>query len=313
MTICVAALAEESEAIVLIADKALTYGDNIYRPAMQGESGVIKMIEIKNARWAALLAGSPTVGEQIVTAAESTLAGDPGQGDTHAGMMDCLKTAYQTVREKTVIDQVLGARLLTKEAFIMRGKDYLPLPDVYFLNVATEVADFNANCSLLVCGFDKQGRGCIFSVRNPGVATNHTLEGFGAIGNATETALSRFLWVGAAADDDLDVALYQAFDAKRHAEMIQGVGYFSDAWIMTPSRTEKVPQDMISLLEIVFDGATRLPFKPREGWNPRRPIPRDWEAALKRFTDSALKPKRRRVRSRASVPEKREHEPEASG
>jgi hypothetical protein len=34
MTVCVAALAAEGKAIVLVADEALTYGDNVYRPAM---------------------------------------------------------------------------------------------------------------------------------------------------------------------------------------------------------------------------------------------------------------------------------------
>ncbi|TET97792.1 MAG: hypothetical protein E3J29_04195, partial [Dehalococcoidia bacterium] len=150
MTVCVAALAKDSEAIVLVADKALTYGDNILRPAMQGESGVVKMIEIRNTRWAALFAGNPSIAEEVVRQAESFLDGDAAQADTHEGMMECLKLAYQSVREQAVIDQVLGTRLLTKEALVMRSKDMLPLPDVYFMEVAEQVRKFNVSCSLLV-------------------------------------------------------------------------------------------------------------------------------------------------------------------
>ena len=100
MTVCVAALANQGKAIVLVANKALTYGDNVYRPAVQGEmGGVEKHIQIGDSGWSALIAGEPTAASNVVRAVEAKLNNNPDIAKSYALMMDCVKQGFQEVRE----------------------------------------------------------------------------------------------------------------------------------------------------------------------------------------------------------------------
>ena len=78
MTVCVAALANNAKAIVLISDKAITYGDNRFRPAVQGDSGgVEKLLAVGDSGWHALLAGNPTIAEAISRQMADDIVADP--------------------------------------------------------------------------------------------------------------------------------------------------------------------------------------------------------------------------------------------
>ena len=211
MTVCIAAVACEGTAIVLIADKALTYG-GITRPAVQGETGGIdKRLPIGESGWNALFAGVPSVAEDVVQRASSKVAAEPSIARSADSMMDCMKVAYQEAREQAVLDQVLSPNMLTKETFAARAATLLPLQDDFFLNVAQSVGGLNLGGDLLVCGFDQSGHGHIFLVSNPGVVSSQDVVGFGAIGVGLETGIARLLWNAAEPEDDLDVAMYQVF------------------------------------------------------------------------------------------------------
>lgn len=290
MTVCVAALASEGKAIVLVSDKALTYGDNRFRPAVQGDSGgVEKLLVIGDSGWHSLMAGAPIVAESVIRLVEDQLSIYPDIAKNYGKMMDCAKIAYQRVREQAVVDQVLQPLLLTKETFITRANNLLPLQDKFFSDVAESVWKFSADCEMLICGFDGDGTGRIFTVTNPGQVISHNVDDFGAIGVGAETATARLLWNAAEREDDLDLALYQAFEAKAYAETIQGVGTESDVWIMVPGGIQKVPGHLLALLASVFAYSAQMPFRARKGWNPAPPPPKNWEAMLRRFTKSILK------------------------
>ena len=86
--------------IVVIGDKALTYG-GIARPAMQGETGGIeKMLPIGESSWYALFAGSPSVAEEVVGRVEDAIDADSSIPNFYNQMMDSTKEAYQAAREQ---------------------------------------------------------------------------------------------------------------------------------------------------------------------------------------------------------------------
>ena len=103
-------------------------------------------------------------------------------------------------------------------------------------------------------------------------------------------ARSRLYWRGAAYDDDLDVALYQAVEAKHYAEQIQGVGFGTDEWVLTKDGLTEVPVGVDELLLAVVSWANRHPFRRREGWGHLPRAPRNWEAKIKEFTDTIALP-----------------------
>lgn len=289
MTVCVAAFANNRKAVVLVADKAITYG-GYARPPVQAETGGIeKMLSIGDSTWKALMAGNPTVTELIIRRTGLRLAAEPNLAGSLDTMMETVKTAYQEAREQGLDDEILRPRLLTKELLIARPSTLVPLDSQYFADVAKRVADFRMGCDLLVCGFDAQGTGHIFSVHDPGVVNSHELEGYAAIGIGAETAISRLVWDRAEPADILVFSLYQTLAAKLCAQSIQGVGWASDVWLMLPDRTVKVPEDVAALLTAVFYRANRLPFKRRPGWNVQDAWPRNWETKLKSYVDNLFR------------------------
>ena len=176
------------------------------------------------------------------------------------------------MREEAVIERILQPNLLTKETYLSRPTNLLPLQDSFFLDLTREVKMLSLGCELLIAGFDEKARAHVFSVMEPGRIISHELEDFGAIG------------IGAEEEDDLDIALYQAFEAKAYAEKIQGVGTNTDAWIMLPDRSIiPVSDRILFLLARIFNSSSQLPFRKRIGWSPALPPPRNWEAQLKRY------------------------------
>ena len=287
MTVCVAALANYGKAIVLVSDKALTYGEF---PAVQGESGGIeKILPIGDSGWQALLSGNTTIAEGIARHMTDALVADPDLAKSYPKMMDCAKSAYQQVREDAVVDQILQPLLLTKTDLISRPNTLLPIPDVLLHDAADQMRKFSAGCSLLVCGFDEQEGGRIFTVTDPGTVISHDIQDFGVIGIGGETARARMLWDEAEREDDLDLAMYQAFEAKAYAEKVQGVGSRSDIWVMTPGKIHEIPSRILDLLERVFYHHSQMPFRKRPRWEPAPAPPKRWESTLRRFTREIVK------------------------
>src|ERR1700687_610867 len=165
MTVCIAAIAAKSKAIVMIADKAITYG--LERP-MQADVGIKKILPVGKTGWHALVGGDPSFAKEVIdTALEKIVNADgrslhlPGRART---MMHCIKDAYKDVRKQLVTDGVLAPSLLDE----MKLQS---LPDDYAIAIYGALADFKVNCSLLVCGFDLDKVPHIFSVVSPGIAT----------------------------------------------------------------------------------------------------------------------------------------------
>ena len=74
MTVCLAAFAEKAKAIVLVSDRAVTYGgsdeDSSGSGAMQYDTtGARKFKRIGETLWYALLAGDPTFALNVVSGA----------------------------------------------------------------------------------------------------------------------------------------------------------------------------------------------------------------------------------------------------
>ena len=160
--------------------------------------------------------------------------------------------------------------------------------DVLLVEAADQMRKFSAGCSLLVCGFDEQAVGRIFTVTDPGIVFSHDIEDFGVIGIGMGTAKARLLWDEAEREDDVDLAMYQAFEAKAYAEKIQGVGSRSDMWVMTPDNLHEIPSRILTLLEQVFYYHSQIPFRKRPRWEPAPAPPKKWESSLRKFTQEIL-------------------------
>jgi hypothetical protein len=280
MTVCIGAIAEDSKAIVMVADKAVTYDGGL---PIESDTNVHKIVPIGKSGWYALMAGDPTFAMDVVSQCEQIIfsKGNPASGDE---MMRYVREAYQDCREGEIVDRILRPRLLSKELYISRSKDLLPLAPAFTAEIDGQIKKFQTGTRLLVCGFYEKTP-YIFSVADPGVYDRHERLGFHAVGIGQETALARLLSVEADKTDALATALYNVFDAKVNAEIMQGIGYGWDAEILVRGspKSFKVPRNIVSLMDRVYTGFPRSPFDVS---NPK--LPDHWWDRLATFIQRVM-------------------------
>lgn len=206
MTVCVAAFAEKSKAIVMVSDKAVTYSGTA---PMQWDTSVRKVRRIGKTFWYALLAGDPTFALDTISTCEAILSSnsDKDLGRSALGMQRCMKLAYQRCRKQMVMDQVLAPRLLTPELLVARRADLQPLDPGFLAEMSEKASSLQTRCSILVCGFDEDDAPTIFAVSNPGKVGIYNLTGFHAVGVGSSVALARLLVLEADQRDSLSLAL----------------------------------------------------------------------------------------------------------
>jgi hypothetical protein len=296
MTVCLAAFAEKSKAIVMVSDKAVTYGGRDSLTPMQYDTGVKKFVRVGESFWYALIAGDPTFALSVVKGAEDIIDLNPDLPKSVTGMMACFKASYQKRREGMVEDVVLSPRLLTKKLFVARSTELQPLDQEFFFGVSLEAKNLKTNSSLLVCGFDKTGIPHIFSVANPGLVSSHDLTGFHAIGVGATMAISRLLLLESEPIDQLGVVIFNGFDAKVNAEVTQGVGYNWDAELLIPGK-KAIPlnKDITLLIENLYGAYPYTPFPRKRKYK----FPKNWDKRLFAFCERVMgrapKPRRKSV------------------
>jgi 20S proteasome alpha/beta subunit len=172
--------------------------------------------------------------------------------------------------------------LLTDELVVARNKDLLPLPDAFVQMAADGIKGYRSGSTMLVAGFGPDGVPHIFCLRDPGDVTIHDLTGYWAIGIGESAAIERLLWAEVSKREALERVLYEAFDAKANAEIVQGVGYEWDAEVMVAGKKAKrLPTNMKRLIEKVFQETTASPFGKKR-------LPDNWKEKLKQFSRDVL-------------------------
>ena len=318
MTVCIANVAAKAKAIVMVSDKAVTYGDKDSIPLVS-DTEARKFLRIGKTFWYALIAGDPSFAFEVVKSAERILAqrDELALSSTVSGMMDCLREAYQDCRQRAVEETVLKPRLFTRKLVVERPVSLQPLPEDVLIALTTLAKDFKTNCSLLVCGFDESREPHVFSVTNPSKCALHDMTGFFAVGIGATTALSRLLVLEAQKDDELDLALYQAFDAKVNAEVVEDVGYNWDAEILVPGREAiPVPPYAVQIIESLYRDFPLTPIVKGNKANPsqttekkNKEIHKKRLEKLSKFVDSVLKMATKPSPHRKSVPRKSKSKP----
>ncbi|HUO17900.1 MAG TPA: hypothetical protein VMX38_23185 [Verrucomicrobiae bacterium] len=284
MTVCVAAIAAKSKAIVMIADKAITYGTE--RP-MLADVGIKKILPIGETGWHALIAGDPSFAKEVIDRCVEDIS-DKGKPQNAAfpatarSMMHCLRDAYKAVRGQVVSDKVLSPLLLTEDKLST-------LPESLQIQMYENMSEVKITCSLLVCGFDLKGVPHIFSINSPGIAANHDIPGFHAVGIGRDVAIGEFYRFETEVDESLEAALYEAFDAKATAELILGVGYEWDCSVLV---ADKEPKEITTAarkaMEGILEEASASPYHPK--WGEHFDKVPQWKETLKVFADGIIKP-----------------------
>ncbi len=291
MTVCVAAIAAESNALVLVSDKAVSRG------FMVSDTTICKMSRIGDSAWHVLVSGDISICDEVLLRSEEALAKTKADADSYASMMRLVSRAYADVYEAHLVAQTLTPKLLTKDDLVNRPRRLLPLPDHLLDEIAEDRRTFERDywtCDVLVCGFEpSSGSPRLFRVLRPGTAFSENRLGYTAVGIGEDAAIGHLMWFESDRDDDLDMVLWDAFDAKVHAELMQGVGYSWDAHIILkskPSEAIRVPEEIQKLMDKAMNHINCSPFD-REPSPPEDIPPDNWKEQITRFTQGLIPPK----------------------
>jgi len=291
LTVCVAAIAAESDALVLISDKAVTRG------FMVSDTSICKMSRIGDSPWHALISGDISICDEVLQRAEDALAKKKDDADSYVSMMRLVSKAYADAYEAHLIAQTLTPKLLTKDDLVNRPRRLLPLPDNLLDEIAEDRKTFERDywsCDVLVCGFEpSSGSPRLFRVLKPGTAFSENRLGYTAVGIGEDAAIGHLMWFESDRDDALDMVLWDAFDAKVHAELMQSVGYNWDAHIILKSRPDeaiRVPDELQKIMDKAMNHINCSPFDRTPETEDEIP-PDDWKEQITRFTQTLISPK----------------------
>jgi hypothetical protein len=271
MTVCIAAIAAKSKAVVCIADRALTYTG--YGSNSETDSGVTKIIDLPGINWCAMFSGDDlTFPKRILDRVFAALVEEPNSSSSF--MESTVKAAFNTCWEEEVEDQILRPNLLTRAEFVSRRSDMQPLDSELVMKIAESIAEFKLNCEMIFCGFDGETPH-IFMASTPGRIDPCDWQGFAVIGGGTEAARNQMLWQEYEKDDPLESVLYDVFCSKVATEVIQGVGYEWD-WrvLVADKKPQPLPDKIDKMIDKLWVMQNMSPFgrtlrkseKPPENW-----------------------------------------------
>jgi hypothetical protein len=267
MTVCVTAISSSGTCLVCVADKALSYGDYL-----QWDSDTTKIIPLPSKRGVLMVSG----GEDASRVVNQILAlSDLGQDI--AGTIAKLEATYQRCYDEVLEIKFVKQNGLTRAQYVAAISG--PQINRHIEAIAEDIRAFRLDCDLIVCGHDQNRQPFILSVASPGKVVDLTREGFHAIGNGFDHALSRLLMVDHERKDGVVQTLYDCFDAKAHAEMAAGVGYEWDAYLVTDAGSVPMDPDMKPIIDRVWAKANRSPFDKRKKDDLPNP-PTDWPVRL---------------------------------
>ncbi len=287
MTVCVAAFAAKEEAIVLIADKAVALGQ------MVSDTTICKMSRIKDTRWYALISGDISIADAMLLQCEAELAKAPSDADMLLSMMKLTSRVYSEIYESELEAEVLKPKLLTKTDVFQRPRRLLPLSQKLDDEITEDRKQFvrEWSCEILICGFDSKDQPHLFRVVHPGRARGEDRMGFSAVGIGADAAIGRLMFIDSDRDDDLAKILWDTFDAKVQAELMQNVGYDWDAHIVlksTPKHAVQVPEKLQELMDTAWRYSSGTSQFDSEPWKPDDIPPDDWKDQIKQFAESLI-------------------------
>jgi hypothetical protein len=259
MTVCIAAIAAESKAVVCIADRALTYAG--YAANSESDSAIAKIVDLPG-NWCAMFScDSLTFPKRVLDSVVAQLLGEARV--TLAQMEAAVKLAYETCWWNEIEDHVLKPILLTKNDFVARKSDLLPLDSQLVLKLAKEMSEYKQVCSMIFCGFDGD-MPHLFVANTPVDIDPADWEGFAAVGSGLETARNQMLWSRYSKDDSLPSVLYDVFNAKVATEVLQTIGYAWNWRIIVPGKKpEPLPKEVDKFIDKLWAEYSQSPFSEK--------------------------------------------------
>lgn len=247
MTICIGAICDKYKAAVVASDKMVT----AWYPPIEFEHDTPKIEELSDT-CVALTAGSALAHTELFREVKSDLA--TISKPLVSRITKSIKDSFVEQRKNRVEELYLKPKGMTLESFYKEYADSLPAEIVVGIHKKIEETEYELE--ILIVGLDNEGAH-IHGVRDPGVSDCYDSLGYNAIGSGELHALSTFMLNNYTPKNSINHAVYLVYEAKRNAEVSQGVGKSTDMCLITDNGIKYLSMDEMARLGVIYEKKTK--------------------------------------------------------
>jgi len=240
MTQLVAAICEDGRKVITVSDRMVSTGDM----TLAFEQPRTKAVQV--SRRAIVLTAGTIHEPDLIRQARDEAKGK----DSLVEIADALKSVFQEIREKHIVDEVLR-RLSGIASFAEWHSKQTGLHDQLAMILNEEVRNYRLNLSLMLAGLDSEGH--IICILDPGTWRSYDNLSFCCMGMGDRHADNVFAWYQYSRAFSLNHTLYIAFEAKKRAEMAGGVGQSTDIVIIDAAGIQKVAAETVDFLGEIYN------------------------------------------------------------
>lgn len=244
MTICIAALCQGGRTVVVASDHMITAGFL----ALEFEHPSTKF-DILTENIIGLTAGNALANTDLFRECRSAIS--QLQSPSVELVADRVKEQFVTLRRMRAEDEYLRPRGFTITDFYQKGLiNRLPSEIGMYLDREIHTARFPLD--IIIAGVDSTG-GHIYGVKDPGIVDCYDRLSYHAIGSGESHALLTIIENRHSPDEGVNKTVYLVYEAKRRAEVAQGVGSETDLGIITIQGLRVLTEDEKRQLREIYD------------------------------------------------------------
>jgi hypothetical protein len=243
VTVCIAALCNESKDVVVVSDRMIT----ATYPPIAFEHGIPKIERICPS-CIVLTAGDALAHADLCRLVRSNISGLSRPRVQQ--ITEEVKKAYVVQRLKTVQERYLSSRGWKLSDFYEEHIRRIP-PDLA-IAIDNQIATYDYGLQIIVAGADPD-EAHIYGIRHPGEVDCYDSIGYHTIGIGAMHAVSNLVANGYLPTANVKMSVYMVYEAKKNAENAPGVGNQTDIMIIRGDSQQIVTPEQIDQLEQIYE------------------------------------------------------------
>ena len=241
MTVCVGAICEDGKAVVVSADRMMTYGPPMN---LQAEGAVRKIFQL-TPQCVMLFSGSVPDGEEVFSRTKAGVIATPHPDiKTIATTAGGVYIAHKKRRaEEAILRPFLGIDFAGFQMLVAQSASSQVMAQVLGL-----LSQHNLGLDIMIAGVDADGAH-LHVVSHPGTAMSMDTVGTVSIGSGGMHASIRMSLARQKSTSTLAQALHNVYEAKLASEVAPGVGKVTDVAVINGGGIKFVDDSIIQVLQ----------------------------------------------------------------
>lgn len=242
MTVCIAAICENGDSLVVASDHMVT----ARHLAAEFEHPDGKIDQLAPA-CVGLTAGDALVSTDLFRSCRDQIKQLSSPSVEH--IANLVKKSFVKIRQRRAEDRLLAPRGMDLSSFYQAMIHTLPTEIAFSIDKGIETAQLPLE--IIVAGVDTTGAH-IYGIHDPGILHCFDSLGYNAIGSGESHALLVIIGNNHCRIRNLNETVFLTYEAKKKAELAQGVGKTTEMAIITSKKIKTLSDDERDLLENIY-------------------------------------------------------------